>query len=221
MKYGESAFDLLYLLTAIGIGIFLCAKAKNRVQRLMGIAALVLGFGDAFHLVPRVLNYFIEADFTAALGIGKLVTSITMTVFYVLLYRIGCLYYGEQPPYRAQRIVIWSSVMRIVLCLFPQNGWLQNESPLLWGVVRNVPFAVLGAAVMLLFFRNRKNRGPLRLVWLWITLSFAFYLPVAFGAGFLPILGMLMLPKTICYVAILLAFCAAAKGDSTWKTDSL
>ena len=28
------------------------------------------------------MNYFSDADFTAALGIGKLVTSVTMTIFY-------------------------------------------------------------------------------------------------------------------------------------------
>ena len=88
MKYGESTFDILYLLFAVISGIVILAKAKDRTSRLTGIAALMLGCGDAFHLVPRVLNYFFEADFTAALGIGKLITSITMTVFYVLLYII-------------------------------------------------------------------------------------------------------------------------------------
>ena len=35
-----------------------------------------------------VLNSFVEADFTAALGISKLITSVTMTVFYLLLYYV-------------------------------------------------------------------------------------------------------------------------------------
>ena len=59
------------------------SKARNNREKYMGTAALVLGCGDAFHLVPRVLNYFIDSDFTIALGIGKLITSITMTVFYM------------------------------------------------------------------------------------------------------------------------------------------
>ncbi len=46
---------------------------------------LLLGCGDALHLVPRVLNYWTDGDYTAALGIGKLVTSITMTLFYILI----------------------------------------------------------------------------------------------------------------------------------------
>ena len=57
-------------------------KAEDKTEKYMALATLILGCGDAFHLVPRVLNYFSDADYTAALGIGKLVTSITMTGFY-------------------------------------------------------------------------------------------------------------------------------------------
>ncbi|MCR4693774.1 MAG: hypothetical protein K5773_00425, partial [Pseudobutyrivibrio sp.] len=89
MKYGESAFDIFYLLFAIISGITILLKARNGNEKKMGLAVLILGCGDAFHLVPRVLNYFVTgADFTVALGVGKLVTSITMTVFYVLVYYI-------------------------------------------------------------------------------------------------------------------------------------
>ena len=96
MKYGESAFDILYLLFAIAGGCLILARARNRTEKQMGLAALILGCGDAFHLVPRVLNYFAAGDFTAALGIGKLVTSVTMTVFYLLLYYVWLGYYREQ-----------------------------------------------------------------------------------------------------------------------------
>ena len=97
MKYGESFFDIAYLILAIGIGIYIFAKASNKLQKLMGAAALVLGCGDAFHLVPRVLNCFVDMDFTAALGAGKLITSITMTVFYILMYYIFLNNYDVKP----------------------------------------------------------------------------------------------------------------------------
>ena len=62
----------------------------------MGIATLILGCGDAFHLVPRVLNYFIDSDFNFYLGFGKLVTSITMTIFYIFMYYIYLANYKEK-----------------------------------------------------------------------------------------------------------------------------
>ena len=93
MKYGESTFDILYLLFAIISGCIILKRAEGKTDKCMGIAALVLGCGYAFHLVPRVLNYFTDADMTAPLGVGKLITSITMTVFYVLLYYVWLDYY--------------------------------------------------------------------------------------------------------------------------------
>ena len=43
MEYGESLFDILYLLFALISGCWILAKAKDKTEKLMGIAALVLG----------------------------------------------------------------------------------------------------------------------------------------------------------------------------------
>ena len=214
MKYGESTFDILYLLIAVISGCLILRRARNRTERQMGLAALILGCGDAFHLVPRVLNYFVEADFTAALGIGKLVTSVTMTVFYLLLYYVWLGYYREQEN-RSVTVSLWAlTVLRVALCLFPQNGWLENSSGMTWGIIRNIPFVLLGAAVCWLYFRKRAEDRIFRPVWLYILLSFLFYIPVAVGAGAVPMLGMLMLPKTVCYILLIVVFLRAVIGKA-------
>lgn len=206
MKYGESTFDILYLLTAIICGVVILRRAKNGTERKMGWAALILGAGDAFHLVPRVLNYFAPGDFTAALGVGKLITSVTMTVFYVFMYYIWLGVY-RVPENRRLTGAVWAlTALRVILCLFPQNGWLQNSADMLWGILRNVPFTALGVLIVVLYYRSRRTERRFRFVWLYVTLSFLFYIPVAVGAGAVPILGMLMLPKTICYVLLIVAF---------------
>ena len=213
MKYGESTFDILYLLFAVIAGIVMLVRARDRAGRLMGAAALILGAGDAFHLVPRVLNYFIGADFTAALGIGKLVTSVTMTVFYVLLYYVWR-EYDKESANKGTAAAVWSlAVLRVALCAFPQNGWIENRSDLTWGIVRNVPFVALGARICYLYFKHGNKRRRFRYVWLYILLSFAFYIPVTVGAGYVPILGMLMLPKTVCYILMIVTFLLAVLKD--------
>ena len=220
MKYGESIFDVLYLLFAISAGIYMTIKARTKVGKGMGIAALLLGTGDAFHLIPRVLNYFIESDFTLALGVGKLITSITMTAFYVVLYYVWVLRYKEKYNVTLSLVVTISALVRIVLCAFPQNGWFDNGGDLLWSILRNVPFVVLGATVCYLFFLKRKEDRGLYPVWICILLSFAFYLPVAIGASYVPLLGMLMLPKTVCYVVMIvlfLRFVIKGEADPTIK----
>lgn len=219
MKYGESIFDILYLLFAAISGIVILLKGRNKTERFMGLATLILGCGDAFHLVPRVLNYFVAADLTMALGIGKLVTSVTMTVFYVLLYYVWLGHYRVKEN-RSLTAVVWAlALIRIALCLFPQNGWLQNSDNVTWAVIRNVPFVVLGAVICFLYYIKRKTDRTFHLVWIYILLSFLFYIPVAVFAGIVPSLGMLMLPKTVCYILMVYTFLHPVVGKN--KKDSL
>ena len=52
----ETIFDVLYLSFAVAIGIFLFIKGgKGTLVRKFGLMAIILGAGDAFHLVPRVI----------------------------------------------------------------------------------------------------------------------------------------------------------------------
>ena len=87
----ETLFDVVYLKTVITLGIKMIKNNDGKKQYLLfGIMAVTLGCGDAFHLVPRAVALCTTglADYTVALGIGKMITSVTMTVFYVLLYYV-------------------------------------------------------------------------------------------------------------------------------------
>ena len=87
----ETLFDIVYLISVITLGILMIRGSKGRKQYfLYGALAVILGCGDAFHLVPRAVALCTTGleNYTSALGIGKLVTSITMTLFYVLLYYV-------------------------------------------------------------------------------------------------------------------------------------
>lgn len=87
----ETAFDAVYLISVITIGIMMITKGKgNKEYTLFGIMAVTLGAGDAFHLIPRAFALCTTGleNFTVALGVGKLITSMTMTVFYILLYYV-------------------------------------------------------------------------------------------------------------------------------------
>ena len=215
MKYGESTFDLLYLLFAIISGFYMLRMAESKAGKAMGAAALVLGLGDSFHLIPRVLNYFIESDFTTALGVGKFVTSVTMTVFYVILFYIWLVHYREKYNVKLSVVVTALTLARIVICCFPQNGWFDNSTNLPWSIARNTPFLLLGIIICILFYRKRKEEETLSYIWLYVLLSFAFYIPVAIGASYVPILGMLMIPKTICYILMLIAFIKFIAKENT------
>ena len=86
----ETVFDVFYLGFAIITGLTMLIKGKSPLVRKAGFMAALLGGGDSFHLVPRVYALWTTGleDNAAALGIGKFITSITMTIFYLILYYI-------------------------------------------------------------------------------------------------------------------------------------
>lgn len=202
----ESIFDILYLVFAVLTGVLLLQRSGNRLTRILGATALILGCGDAFHLIPRVMNYWMEGDFTAMLGIGKLVTSITMTVFYLLLEYARRERYGIRGEKGLLNVFWLLAALRIALCLFPQNAWTSADAPISWGIYRNLPFAVMGVLSILTWLHSARQDQPFRRLWLAILLSFLFYFPVVLWAQAIPIIGMMMLPKTCMYIWMLCMF---------------
>jgi len=201
----ETLFDVVYLTTVVTLGILMIKNSNgNRQYTLFGIMAVVLGAGDSFHLVPRAIALCTTGleNYTVALGIGKFITSITMTIFYILLYYVWRKRYSISGKQDTTIAVYLLAAIRIVLCLFPQNAWTSANAPLSWGIYRNIPFALLGLIVIVLFYKSAKehNDKSFRFMWFTIVLSFAFYIPVVLWADINPLIGILMIPKTCAYV---------------------
>ena len=201
----ETLFDAVYLITVITLGLRMIRGSRgNRQFRLFGCMAVVLGAGDAFHLIPRAQALCTTGldSYTVALGSGKWITSITMTVFYVLLYYVWRYRYRIQGQKTLTAAVYALAGVRILLCMMPQNDWLSASAPLAWGIYRNIPFALLGALIIVLFYRSAKAANDTAFRWMWLTivLSFGFYIPVVLWADAVPLIGMLMIPKTCAYV---------------------
>lgn len=214
----ETIFDICYLSFDIIVGVRMIRHSeKNSGYFLFGIMAIVLGAGDAFHLVPR--SYALLTDglvnHAAALGIGKLITSITMTAFYVLLYYVWRRRYNIMDHAGTTAAVWVLAITRVALCLFPQNQWTSAQPPLSWGIYRNIPFALLGILIIVLFFLKTRDRQdpPFRYLWLTIVLSFGFYIPVVLWADAFPMIGILMIPKTCAYVWTIWTGYSAMKGE--------
>ena len=191
----ETVFDAVYLVSVITIGILMIRGCKGSHQfKLFGLMAVVLGAGDSFHLIPRALALCTTGfeNFTVPLGLGKWITSVTMTVFYVLLYYVWRERYRVKGSNGLTAAVYGLAAVRVILCMMPQNQWLSDGSPLSWDICRNIPFALMGLLI--------------------IVLSFGFYIPVVLWANAIPMIGMLMIPKTCAYVwTVLIGYSAMKK----------
>ena len=213
----ETLFDAVYLISVITIGVLMIRGSKGECQfRLFGWMAVVLGAGDSFHLIARALALCTTGleNYTVPLGLGKWITSVTMTIFYVLLYYVWRQRYQIKGQSGLTAAVYGLAGIRIALCMMPQNQWLSTEAPLSWGIYRNLLFALLGLLVIVLFYRSAKERQDRAFRWMWLTivLSFGFYIPVVLWADTIPMIGMLMIPKTCAYVwTVLIGYFAMKK----------
>ncbi len=208
MKIVETIFDLSYLLTVLISALLLYITADTGSLRWQfAIMALTLGIGDAFHLIPRICSMADKKgrNYTAVLGVGKLIASITMTVFYIFLWEIGKDHYIFNTNTYISIIVYGCALLRIILCILPHNRWSSANTPLIWGIIRNIPFFILGMTVMIFYLIAAVNTGgSLSFVWLSIMISFACHMPVVLFSKSHPKVGMLMLPKSCAYAAIVL-----------------
>lgn len=213
----ETIFDAVYLASVITLGVLMIKGSKKNAQfRLFGWMAVVLGAGDSFHLVPRALALCTTGleNYTVPLGLGKWITSVTMTVFYVLLYYVWRQRYQIRGKTGITMAVYALAAARVALCMMPQNQWLSAASPLSWGIYRNIPFALMGLLIIVLFYQSARQHGDSAFRWMWLTivLSFGFYIPVVLWADMIPMIGMLMIPKTCAYVwTVLIGYSAMKK----------
>ena len=216
--YMEIGFNILYLIT-ICIMLILMLRAQPNVPakdkpvtKLFIWAFGLLALGDTGHVGFRVWAYAL-GDLSSTIsvfnrelglvGLGALATAYTVTIFYMLVLMIWQRRYNK--PYGWFGALLWAAaVFRLVIMLFPANEWNNTVPPQTWSLIRNVPLIIQGLGVAFLILRDsiKAHDKPFTWVGVMILVSYAFYLPVILLVQRMPLIGMLMIPKTLAYVAI-------------------
>ena len=113
----EAVFDAAYLIFDLIAGILFFTMAQGRsLFILYGILTLTLCGGDAFHLVPRIIRAVRGSSdrIKKQLGIGLQVSSITMTVFYIILLYVWKATFPQLQAPVAVEVLIWlSAILRV------------------------------------------------------------------------------------------------------------
>lgn len=199
----ESLFCAGYLVFAFAAGFIFLGRGGALYARCAVMTFLLAG-GDAFHLIPRIISN-VKGEWAGKgwwLGLGNLVSSITMTLFYVVLalvmdsYRPGVMWPAIVP------VLVALSAVRVCLCAFPQNHWFGDGGDQRWRLYRNLPFLGIGGVTVAYLIALY---GQWLLAAL-VTVSFACYMAVVMGVKKKPALGMLMIPKTVCYIWMIAFF---------------
>ena len=214
----EVLFNVSYLIVVWGFVIAMVRRRKSLSPDVRLYAPLftwafgLLALGDTGHVGFRVWGYAVgdlgtTLDIFGAqvslVGLGALSTAITVTFFYVLLVFIWQRRF-DRPLGWFGYLLIAAAVVRLVVMAFPQNEWNSIVPPETWSLVRNVPLMIQGLGVAYLILRDAiaADDRTFKLVGYMILVSYSFYTPVILFIQQVPMLGMLMIPKTMAYVAI-------------------
>lgn len=218
LMWVEISFNVSYLL-AIWALIMLMTRqlgkvkpANLRVARYFILAFGLLALGDSGHVGFRVWAYAVgDLEATISLfgtdiglvGLGALSTAITVTLFYVVMLLIWSSRFNQRLGYIGSILLI-ATVARLIIMAFPQNQWSLTVPPQPWSLWRNIPLILLGLGVAYLILRDAIREKDTAFIWIGalILVSYAFYAPVILFVQHLPALGMLMIPKTLAYIAI-------------------
>lgn len=214
----EIAFNIIYLVVIWSLVFVLWIRRSEltgeyRRQGNLVIAAFgLLAFGDSGHVGFRVWAYALGGLESTVpflgrplslVGLGALMTAVTVTLFYVVLLELWRARFKQRYGW-FQILLLAAAVVRLIWMSFPVNAWESVVPPQPWSTIRNIPLMLQGLGVAYLILRDGRRFHDRAFQWIGVSIlvSFACYLPVILFVQQIPIIGMLMIPKTLAYVAI-------------------
>jgi hypothetical protein len=228
----EIVFDLFYLSTIWALVAVMTYKLPRlpreiyRLARVFQTAFFFLVLGDTGLLGSRIIAYaaggleyspaFLGGSIHLA-GLGNLSTSITVTIFYVCFLELWRRRY-DKPFTSWYYILVAAAVVRFIVMMLPQNHWESHIAPAGWAIFRNSFLTIQGLGVAILMWIDARKAHD-RLFLTFSVLIFVSYIcmwPVIPLYHRMPLIGMMMIPKTIAYMAI--AFIGYANFFKDYKT---
>ncbi len=207
----EISFNLVYLAFIWIIVLLMTIKMEKiapenkSIPERFRLALFLLALGDTGHVGFRVVAYLnggLEMNSTLV-GLGALSTSLTITFFYLIFLDIWRIQFSKEKDF-LYYLVIGVGIIRLFLMVFPQNEWGNVVAPYDWAIIRNIPLIIIGIVVAYLVLRGGFKNQDTRYKYLGycIVISFAFYIPVILLVQNIPMIGMLMIPKTMAYMVM-------------------
>ncbi len=214
----ETIFNILYLASIWWLTYAMYKKLPNvdekqkPVARPILAAFALLALGDSGHVGFRVLALIMggqESTVSIAgtpirwISLGTLATTATVTIFYVLVLIIWKKRFNKEYGWFGI-FLFFTAIVRMVMTMLPINDWNASMPAQPWATYRNIPLMIQGLGVAYLILRDakaEKDKAFIQIGYM-ILVSYAFFIPVILFVQKMPLIGMLMIPKTLAYVAI-------------------
>lgn len=214
----ETPFNIIYLIIVWWLVIVmynrrsLPAESDRRTASLIIWAFFFLGLGDIGHVGFRVVAFALGGlDATVTIfnqqlrlaPMGSLATAITFTFFYIVMIMLWHARFHREYGWFGY-LLFFIAFLRLVLMTHPSNAWNNIDPQYPWSIYRNIPLMLMQLGVAFLILRDAIAEQDRTFIWIgvMILISFICYAPVIFFHREMPLLSMLMIPKTVAYLVI-------------------
>jgi hypothetical protein len=214
----EIIFNITYLIVVWGLVITMFRRRgelsgeRRRLADLVTLAFALLALGDTGHVGFRVWAYAIgglESQLTvlgraiSLVGAGALATAVTVTLFYMVMLEVWRVRFHRRYG-GFEYFLLIAGATRLYMLTLSVNEWWRVVPEQPWSTIRNLPLMIQGLGLAYLILRDAIAAKDTTFRWIGISIlvSYACYLPVILFVQQAPLVGMLMIPKTMAYVAI-------------------
>lgn len=131
----------------------------NKYFKTFGSLCLLLGFADAFFIIPRmyaVLTTGIE-DNLNLIGWGRLGNAVIITLFYVVLYDAYNIRFNKKKNNALDKTIYGLAIIRIIISLLPGNQWFEIIPSSTYAIMRIIPLIILGILLSLITYIHGKK----------------------------------------------------------------
>jgi len=214
----EIVFNICYLIVIWALVLAMIKRRAMVARTQLGealcllLAFAFLALGDTGHVGFRVIAYVLGGLETSIVvfgsqmnlaALGSLSTAWTFTLFYVFMIIMWKARYD-----RKLGLIGWlalgAAIVRSLIMLLPANEWTSLTPPRDIYLARNIPLIFMQLCAAFLILRDAKAANDSTFTWIavMILVSFVCYIPVVALVHSVPSIGMLMIPKTLAYLAI-------------------
>lgn len=210
----KSSFYIVFIAISLVAGISMLTSTKgDKKAKLFGFMILVLGIGEGFHLLPRILEIFTHNTTTLEpyINTGRFIASMTIIFVYLILYWFYKVYYKVSNTRNLDIVLYVLAVIGVTISVV-----LMNSEGTLLIVLRNLPMVIIGSIIALELKKqaSEMTKHPFKYLWLAVLLAMVFTVGFELLSASYPFFIILMMPKTLMYIwLVLMGYIAYKKNN--------
>ena len=194
MKYIETIFSLCYIIILWWFAVKMLMLSWDNQKSVCIISAfmfITLALGDTAHVMTRIFNWHV--------GVGAILVAMMINFFYLFLAEVIIEHTNSKigAAFWCMAILL---LLRLIVIALGGATWQTNQHPYPEYEIRNL--LLIGIQVEVLLLLAQESDMLMDQIFVLTLISTICLIPTTFLIREFPLVGMLMIPKSITYLVM-------------------